>query len=214
MRPAAILWDNDGVLVDTEIVYFEVTRGVLAEVEFELEQEVFVDYSLRRGRSVFELLAERMSSADVEALRQRRNQRYTETIARGVRINAGVRECLDRLKPLMRMGIVTGSSRLHFETMHRSTDLMRYFEFCLTHDEYIRSKPHPEPYLTALERYDLDPRICVVIEDSERGVQSAIAAGLRCIAIPNELTREGNFAGAVAVLEGVHELSDTLERLT
>jgi HAD superfamily hydrolase (TIGR01509 family) len=213
MLPAAILWDNDGVLVDTEILYFEVTRGVLAEVEFDLGRDVFVDFALRQGRSVFELLADRLPADEVEALRQRRNGLYTETIARGVRINDGVRECLEQLQPRMRMGIVTGSSRLHFETMHRTTDLMRYFEFCLTHDEYTRSKPHPEPYLTALERHGLDATTCIVVEDSERGVQSAIAAGVRCIAIPNELTRDGDFSAAVAVLDGVHELAGALEKL-
>lgn len=213
MSPTAILWDNDGVLVDTEIVYFDVTRRVLAEIEFELRQDVFVDLALRRGRSAFELIADRFSADEVEELRQRRNRIYTETIARGVRINTGVRECLDRLQPRMRMGVVTGSSRLHFETMHRTTDLLRYFEFCLTHDEYSRSKPHPEPYLTALERYDLDADECVVVEDSERGLQAAVAAGLRCIAIPNELTRQGDFSDAVVVLDGVSRLPEALDQL-
>lgn len=213
MRTTAILWDNDGVLVDTEVLYFEATRSILAEVDFELTQELFVEMSLRRGRSVFELLSRELAAEAIEDMRQRRNRLYNETVGRGVRVNAGVRESLALLRPQARMGIVTGSSRDHFEAMHRTTDLLDYFEFHLTHDEYTHSKPHPEPYLTALERFGLDPGASVVIEDSERGLQSAVAAGLRCIVIPNDLTRDGDFSAATAILADAASLPAALARL-
>jgi HAD superfamily hydrolase (TIGR01509 family) len=159
------------------------------------------------------LLAERFDVAAIEALRQRRNRLYNDTVARGVRVNAGVHAALQYLQPRTRMGIVTGSSREHFLTMHGTTGLLRYFEFHLTHDEYTRSTPHPEPYLTALERFALEARTSVVIEDSERGLQSAVAAGLRCIVIPNDLTRGGDFCAATAVLGNAGELAEALEGL-
>jgi HAD superfamily hydrolase (TIGR01509 family) len=213
MRPTAVLWDNDGVLVDTEVLFFEATRAILAEVEFEVTRELFVDLSMRQGRSVFERLTDRLEISAIEELRRRRNRLYNDTVARGVRINAGVQAALEHLQPQMRMGIVTGSSREHFETMHATTGLLRYFEFCLTHDEYTRSKPHPEPYLTAMERFGLDGGSTVVVEDSERGLQSAVAAGLRCIVIPNDLTRDGDFTAATAVLGDAGELPRVLEAL-
>jgi HAD superfamily hydrolase (TIGR01509 family) len=213
MQPTAVLWDNDGVLVDTEILFFEATRAILSEVAFALTREIFVDLSMCQGRSVFELLADRFDGAAIEELRRRRNRLYNDTVARGVRINAGVQAALEQLQPQMRMGIVTGSSRDHFDTMHATTGLLRYFEFYLTHDEYSRSKPHPEPYLTALERFELDARTSIVIEDSERGLQSAVAAGLQCIVIPNDLTRGGDFSAAAAVLADAGELPEVLARL-
>jgi HAD superfamily hydrolase (TIGR01509 family) len=213
MPLSAILWDNDGVLVDTEVVYFEATRAVLAAAGYELSEGDFVEMSLRRGRSAFELVGDRFAPAAIEAMRLQRNRDYHEAVARGVRVNPGVRECLQALCAHMRMGIVTGSRRDHFEAMHRTSGLMPYFEFTLTHDEYERSKPHPEPYLTAVERYDLDPGSCVVIEDSERGVRSAVAAGLRCIAVPNALTRDGDFSEATLVLADVGALPEILRRL-
>jgi HAD superfamily hydrolase (TIGR01509 family) len=213
MQPSAILWDNDGVLVDTEVLFFEATRSMFAEIELELTREIFVDLSMRQGRSVFELLAGRFDAAAIEQLRWRRNRLYNDVVARGVRVNDGIRAALDRLRPHARMGIVTGSSREHFETMHGKTGLLHYFDFYLTHDEYSRSKPHPEPYLKALERFGLDERSSIVIEDSERGLQSAVAAGLRCIIIPNELTLGGDFSAAVAVLGNAGELAESLKHL-
>lgn len=210
MRPCAILWDNDGVLVDTEVVYFEATRAVLAAAGYTLAERDFVEMSLRLGRSAFELVSDRFTPEDIEEMRLRRNRDYHDAVTRGVRVNPGVRECLEALRSHVRMGIVTGSRRDHFEAMHRTSGLMPYFEFALTHDEYERSKPHPEPYLTAVERYGLDPRSCVVVEDSERGVRSAVAAGLRCIAIPNALTRNGEFSLATLVLDDVSALPAAL----
>lgn len=213
MQASVILWDNDGVLVDTEILYFEATRDIFASVGHELTRDAFVDASLRRGVSAFEAIAGRFTAAEIEDLRERRNRAYHETVARGVRVNPGVRECLETLRTCLRMGVVTGSRRDHFEAMHRTSGLLPYFDFVLTHDEYQRSKPHPEPYLMAVERYGLDPRACVVVEDSERGVASAAAAGLCCIAVPNELTRGGDFSTAAAILDSAAQLPQALERL-
>jgi beta-phosphoglucomutase-like phosphatase (HAD superfamily) len=81
-----------------------------------------------------------------------------------------------------------------------------YFHFVLTASDYTHSKPHPEPYLLAVERSGFRPEECLVIEDSERGLTAALAAGLRCIVVPNAFTRGSNFAGAYKVLESLTEL--------
>ncbi|MFP6639027.1 MAG: HAD-IA family hydrolase, partial [Myxococcota bacterium] len=67
-------------------------------------------------------------------------------------------------------------------------------------------KPHPEPYLLAAERLGVDPGRCVVVEDSERGLQAAVAAGMSCVAIPNQMTRVGDFSRADRVITSLREL--------
>lgn len=86
-------------------------------------------------------------------------------------------------------------------------------DFVITHEEYQNSKPHPEPYLTAVARYCLRPEECVVIEDSERGLVSATAAGLRCMIVLSEWTKDGNFSGACRVLESIQEVPGEVARL-
>jgi carbonic anhydrase len=206
MRPAAILWDNDGVLVDTERLYCEAARQVLETIGFALAPDTFARVSLAEGRSVFELVADRLAPDAIEALRAERNRRYAAMLAGGVRVCDGVRECLAALHGRVRMGIVTGSRRDHFEVMHQATALRPYFEFAVTHDDYTRSKPHPDAYRTALAHAGLDPAACVAVEDSARGVAAAAAAGLRCVAVPNALTRAGDFSAAWRVLASVREL--------
>ena len=83
---------------------------------------------------------------------------------------------------------------------------MPYFHFVLTASDYTHSKPHPEPYLLAVERSGCRKEECLVIEDSERGLMAATAAGLRCIVVPSGFTRGSNFAGAYKLLASLTDL--------
>lgn len=210
----AILWDNDGVLVDTEPLFLQATREALARVDVLLEVEQYIEISLGRGRSCLDLAAERGVSADgVEALRAWRNVRYSELLRGGVRVFDGAVESVAALHGRFPMAIVTSSNPEHFDEIHQPLGLVEHFEFVLTSGDYLRHKPHPEPYLCAAQRLELPPESCLVIEDSERGLAAAVAAGMRCLVVPHALTRRGNFSGAHGVLGNLHELPKAVEAL-
>jgi HAD superfamily hydrolase (TIGR01509 family) len=109
-----------------------------------------------------------------------------------------------------RLAIVTSSDPEPFARTHARTALLGHFELVLTREHYVRSKPDPEPYLCAVERLGVAPGRCLVIEDSERGLQAAKAAGLACWVIPSGLTRSGRFDGADAVLADLRAAADRL----
>lgn len=73
-------------------------------------------------------------------------------------------------------------------------------------------KPYPDAYLTALERFDLHPADCIVIEDSERGLAAAKAAGLECLIIHSEWTKDGDFQTARKVLESIRDVPEEVLR--
>ncbi len=207
----AIFWDNDGLLVDTEILYFKASAEILDQAGIGLSREEFIDSSLTRGESVFTLASARgFSPEQVEEMRLRRNARYGELLAEGVRVLPGVRESLKRLQGQISMAVVTSSLKEHFSIIHRHTGLLPYFDFILAREDYGRSKPDPEPYLKALRLSGLRAEECVAIEDSERGCIAAAAAGLRCWAIPGEWTAGGDFSMAERILGGVHEVPPIL----
>jgi HAD superfamily hydrolase (TIGR01509 family) len=210
----AIFWDNDGVLVDTEKLYFQATRELLARTGVTLTESLFKRISLTEGRSAFALAAEKgVSPEAIDRLHEERNRRYTELLEGGVRIMEGVEETLGELRGKVSQGIVTSSRREHFETMHRETGLLPHFDFILTREDFTLSKPDPEPYFTAMARCGLPPEGCLVVEDSPRGVAAAVAAGIRCIAVPNELTRGGAFAGAWRVVGSCREIPGEIKHL-
>jgi HAD superfamily hydrolase (TIGR01509 family) len=210
-RYDAILFDNDGVLVDTEPLFLQATQESLATVDVDLRAEDYHEISMRRGGTVFDLAtAKGISDATILELRARRAVRYSELIAEGVRVLDGVVETLEALVGVQRTAIVTSSDRKHFEEIHTQTGLVRYFEFVLTEGDYIHHKPHPEPYQKAAARMGVEPVRCLVIEDTERGLVSATEAGMECVVIPNALSRTGDFSRARVRLESMRELPGLL----
>ena len=211
----AILWDNDGVLVDTEELYFRATRELLAELGIALSEADFIDVSLRRGASCFDLASERGIDAGViEATRLRRNARYEQLLRGGVELIDGVAATLHALRGLARMAIVTSTRPEHFALVHEHTGIRDEFELVLTGADYARFKPDPEPYLMAAERLGVAPADCLVVEDTERGLVSATRAGMRCVVIPRGLSAGGDYASAYRVLERVEDLPPIVRALT
>jgi len=207
----AIFWDNDGVLADTESLYYRATREVLATVGVDLPEEAYVELFLRQGKGAWHLAEARgLSAARVEALRRQRDDLYSALIDAGPALFPHVVEIVQRLARRYRMAIVTSSEPQHFERIHREPTFLALFEFILTRSHYREAKPHPEPYLCALERSRLAPSQCLVVEDSERGLRAAKAAGLTCWVIPSGLTRRCRFAGADRVLASADELAAAL----
>lgn len=215
MTPKALLWDNDGVLVDTEPLFFRATRDVLAPFGVTVTEEMYVDYALRRGRSLLELIAEKgVAREEIDRTREVRDARYMDMLRAGVTVMDGVRQSLEALSGRLPMAIVTASGRSHFEMIHEPLGLLPHFDFVLAEGDYPRHKPAPDPYLAAAERLGLDPSECLVVEDSERGLQSAVAAGMRCVVVPSGFSRGGDFTAAHCVAESAHDVLAVFESLT
>lgn len=212
MNMRGILWDNDGVLVDTEGLFFEANRELFAEHDITLSPQHFFDWFLCDNIGAWHLLEERgYSSEHIHQLRIDRNRRYSERLQSGQQLLLpGVQELLGTLQKHARMGIVTSSRRDHFNMIHQDLGLLLHFEFVITEEDYPQSKPAPDPYLLGLKKLVLPAQQCMVIEDSPRGLRSAIAAGIACIVIRNELSRHHHFDGAFAVVDTHAELLDVL----
>lgn len=209
-----VFFDNDGILVDTEHLYFEASRQVLASCGIGLSEAQYVQLFLRENRGLLHFSdAHGWSADELAVLRATRNDIYADLLGREARVIDGVEEVLDLLHGRCRLAIVTSSYRRHFELIHARSGLLRYFDFVLADGDYAASKPHPAPYLTALSRAAAPADRCLVVEDSERGLASALAAGLRCVIVPSRLTRSQQFEGAWQVLNDIRELPDVIVSL-
>ena len=203
----AIFWDNDGILVDTEKLYFEANQITFRKIGIELTRELFIENFLIKAKGTWHLAREKgISENEIIKFRAERNDLYTNLIKNEAEVIKGVEDVLKMLHGKIKMGIVTSSRNDHFQLIHSSTGLTKYFDFVITSDDIENTKPDPEAYLKALELSGYPPEECMVIEDSERGLKAAIAAGLRCCVIPTELTFGGNFTGAYKVLKSITDL--------
>ncbi len=209
----AILWDNDGVLVDTEHLYFEATRATLARWGIALTEDEYRELFLRQGTGTLHFAAAHgWPEAELARFRRERNAAYSELLRAGVHVIEGVADVLGSLHGRCTMGIVTSSQREHFDLIHAASGLLRFFDFVLASGDYANPKPHPDPYLKGLERIGAAREECVVVEDSERGLAAATAAGLRCIVVPSRLTAGAEFAAAYRVLTDIRALPGVLQQ--
>ena len=206
----AILFDNDGVLVDTERLYYQANREILGRAGVTLTDELYVELFLRTARGAWHLIEGDLDDQALAALRAERDRRYEDLISAGDVLIAGVRACVASLARRYRLAIVTSSDPTPFALAHARSALLHHFELVLTREHYRNSKPDPEPYLTAVQRLGVAPERCLVIEDSERGLRAAKAAGLACWVIPSALTRPGRFEEADAVLDDLAAVSERL----
>lgn len=205
-----ILWDNDGVLVDTEQWYFAATREALAELGVDLPMDIYQQIMIQ-GRSSWELALQAGVHPDrVQHGQERRDALYQAHLrTENLRIE-GVLEVLAELAQHYQMAIVTTCKRRDFELIHRNPDLLQFMQFVLVREDYVESKPHPEPYLTALHKFSATPQQALVIEDSERGLRAARAAGIDCAVVDYHFTRSHDFSAAQYRLHKLAQLPQLL----
>ena len=208
----AILWDNDGVLVDSEELFYEANRRFFAAHGLEISLELYLEHFLRRSAGVWHLFRERgWSEERVVREREERNALYAELLEAGGDLTMpGIETVLRDLAPACRMAVVTSSERAHFEQIHRRTRLLPYFEQVVAAGDYSNEKPHPEPYLTAAARLGVDPGDCLAVEDSPRGLAAAVAAGMPCIVLRSRLSAAFPVPGAFAVVDSTDQLHAVL----
>ena len=208
-----ILFDHDGVLVDTEPWYYLATKRALATLGMELPRDAYLA-NMANGVSSWEAVrASGIPEPDVQRGRELRNRYYQEYLTtEDIEID-GVLETLAELADTYRMGIVTTSKPSDFALIHEERSILDYMEFSVTRGDYERAKPHPEPYLRGLQRFGATAAETVAIEDSARGLKSAVAAGIDCIVVANEFTATHDFSGATARVATFRELPSAIRGL-
>ena len=197
----AVLWDNDGILVNSEHVFYRITRSAFARLGLDLTMDVWGLRYLGEGISSREIA--RSLGADAEEYARvldDRNARYREAIRKNPpSVRSQVHETLARLSGRVRLGIVTGCHRDLFDSMHRLSGLKDFFDVIITGDDCDAPKPDPGLYLAALKALDLPAEACIAVEDTKRGLLAATNAGIDCVVVPTELTRMQDFPNALAV---------------
>ena len=205
-----LLWDHDGVLVDTEKWYFAATQDSLRRLGVELDQLTYLRL-MADGRASWELARARGISEEViAAARRDRDVCYQRYLAEADIEIEGVLDVLSELRAAYRMAIVTTAKREDFALIHRSRQIAAFFEFVINVEDCTHAKPHPDPYLRALSRFSAPAGEAVAIEDSSRGLKAALAAGLDCIIIRNEFTAAQDFTGAWRIVDSIRDLPSVL----
>ena len=203
-----ILFDHDGVLVDTEHWYFKAGERALADIGVTLDRERYLlgmtqglgTWAQARAAGVDEHVIDRQ-----RAVRDAYYQEYLRTEAIEI---PGVVDALAELSEHVGMAIVTTSKRADFELIHQGRQITSFMDFVLVREDYTLAKPHPEPYLTGLRRSGAAREEALVVEDSSRGLRSAVAAGMDCAIVFSDFNKEEDFSQARYRIQSLAELKD------
>ena len=205
-----VLFDHDGVLVDTEFWYYKAGERALADIGLTLDKDQYLR-GMSQGLSTW--AQARAAGADEWTISRQREVRdgyYQEYLRTEAIEIEGVVEALAELSKYVRMAIVTTAKRVDFEIIHEKRRIREFMDFVLVREDYELAKPHPEPYLTGLKRFGAAKEETLVVEDSSRGLNSAVAAGIDCVIVYNEFTKTQDFSRASHRIDALIELKDII----
>lgn len=201
-----ILFDNDGVLVETEIWYFRANQEILKTLGVTLEEKRYLEI-MARGGTAWEVAAEKGITKEViDQARYKRDKLYQHYLQTENIEIPHVKEILQTLSHRHKMAIITTSRRVDFDLIHRNRGIVDYMDFTLCVEEYKNAKPHPDPYLKGLEQFGAKKEETLVVEDSQRGLTSAYRAGIDCVIVHNEFTKTHDFSKAKYFINSLEEL--------
>jgi len=218
----ALLFDMDGLIVDTEPIQFLAFREFLREHGHELPESVmsgFVGY--HEMDNMRDLKEKYRLPGDLEQLVARRRELYVELIeTEPLSVFPGFWELTGEAKRRgLKQAVVSSSTRPQVEIPLRrvfresgvAPDAKQYFDDIITGDDVAASKPDPEPYRLAAQRLGVPTDRCLAFEDTPPGVASAAAAGVIVYAVPNSYTRHLEFPGARGALTTLRDAIPLLD---
>jgi HAD superfamily hydrolase (TIGR01509 family) len=206
----AVVFDLDGILIDSEHVWDEVRQQLADECGGRWNDKASRDMmgmsSIEWSRYMRDVvgLTEEPEAISAEVVR-----RLEDRYRRELPLIPGAEQAVERLAARWPLALASSSNRELIDLVLESSGLGRYFEASVSSEEVARGKPAPDVFLEAARRLGVSPTSCAAVEDSENGIFAAKAAGMRTIAIPNPHypPHEDALAAADVVLASIEELT-------
>ncbi len=203
--PFAVLWDLDGVLVDTSRYHFEAWRRLMAEAGRGLSEEQFRASFGRRNSEILPRWLPGASESEVERLSERKEAIFRELLPERVPLLPGVERLVTELAAAgIPQAIASSTPRRNLEVIlpRLRLPLTEY----VAAEDVAEGKPDPEVFLKAAEKLAVPPERCVVVEDAVAGVEAARRAGMACLAVATTWPRE-RLSGADLVVDSLERVS-------
>lgn len=203
----AVIFDFDGVLIDSEGLQYKSYLEVLARYDVWVSLEEYCEFWIAAGCCPEHAVEKYRLPLTPDELRELKNPVYHEILRREVILMPGVVGALTRLGERYPLALATNSNRHDVGYAMDRFDLTRHFAVIITRDDYARAKPEPDAFVAAADGLGVAPERCLVVEDAYKGVVAAKRAGAKVVAVPNSYTSSNDFSAADLVVGGLDDLS-------
>jgi len=207
-----VIFDMNGVITDDEDLHELATQKAFEKVGLTITPNIYRQYCLgRTDASAFvDLINDfNLKNQEVSSIITDKSILYQELIASNLKIYPGVIELIKNLYLKYTLALTTSSTFKEVQTVVDQLEIEDLFKVIVSSNDVKRGKPDPEPYLLTAEKLGVSSEHCAVLEDSENGIRSAIAAGMKCIALPNTENRD-KLTLAHRIINDYSEITDEL----
>jgi len=208
----AVLFDLDGTLADTEPLQWRAYREVLLRYGVDVGPEEYQRHWIATSGGAEYACRTYCLDVSPAQVKTEKNATYRGLIDAGVPPRPGAVAAVRRLHASHRLAVATNSLRDETEVVLGHLGLRDLLHELVTRERYAEAKPAPDAYLTAAATLGCAPAECLVVEDSQRGLASGLAAGMRVVVVPSDFTRTQDFSGCTRVLASLDELTPAVLR--
>lgn len=203
----AIVFDMDGTILNTEMLYPQVSTEILRRRGLSLTKDLTDAMMGRPAPKAFQVMIDWHDLADsIETLHQESEVIFADILETSLGLMPGFTELFKSLlEAQYPVAVCTSAERETAIDLLSRFNITPDLQFVIGGNEVEHGKPHPEIYLTAADRLGLSPDEIVVFEDSHTGCKAAIDAGTHAIAVPGDHSREHDFDGAQFVADSLHD---------
>ena len=190
----ALIFDMDGLMIDSERLYFQTEREMARKFNKTVEDKTLWKMMGRNPIESMKIFVRELglSLSSEEALGMR-NLIMLNKLKTDLKPMPGLHHILDAFSGRLKMAVCTGAQEEFLDIVVDQLEIRNYFDALQSSDEIQKGKPHPEIYLKTCRKLKLSPKDCVVIEDSSNGALAGKHAGCYVIAVPSEYTKEQDF---------------------
>ncbi len=207
MSIRAVVFDLDGLMFNTELIYDELGDALLSRRGKVMTPDLKLAMIGRRPQESLQLMIDMHSLTDsVQELMDESQATFFEIAAGRLAPMPGLHELLDHIEVCgLPKGVATSSSHGYVQRIVGPFGLLPRFSVILAAEDVTQGKPHPEIYLKAANKLGIEPGEMMVLEDSQNGTNAAAAAGAVAIAVPHDHTRHHDFSRAHLVAERLND---------
>jgi len=207
MKIKAVVFDLDGLMLNTEEIFNISGRELLLRRNKEMTPELLSQMMGRRPHDAFGVMVTTLELTEsIEDLLLESKEIFRGLLDDLLAPMPGLFELLDCIeKSNLLKGVATSSPREYMNEMLNRFDLGHRFQLTLSAEDVTHGKPHPEIYSRAAEQLQIDPAEMLVLEDSEAGTKSASAAGAVTVAVPNKHSRDHDLSDAHFTVEALND---------